>query len=217
MSNTKTTTILAEYKYDFKDACEKGNFSQFDRSVIEAKEVFKDGLTKACEKDHTRIASHILSPDNSFFEWIKSDVNLLNELLEIVCENGNRILAQLIMDANEDVDTERGTYGAAKGGHAEIVRDLIDSYAENYDECLEAACMNGHLDVVEVITETEMANLDDHIGMAVERCYTDIIVYLLDHGASYENALLSAQENDLSEMVDVLEEWAERMGETGGE
>tara|TARA_R110001599_G_scaffold322739_1_gene534055 strand:- start:1159 stop:1965 length:807 start_codon:yes stop_codon:yes gene_type:complete len=80
---------------------------------------------------------------------------------------------------------------AAKGGHRDIVKLLIDEGADNYNTIMASAAKGGHRDIVQLMLDKGAQNFDRAMADAAEGGHIDIVQLMLDKGADDFNWAMS--------------------------
>ena len=142
----------------------------------------------------------------------------LKELIELginnfSIKNNNLVLLQYLIE-NNSITNDNSLRSAARNGHLDVIKYLVDHGANvnaEDDEALILASKYGHLDVVEYLVD-HGANIhaqdDQALIYATRNCHVDIVKYLVDHGANVnaeDNTALSyASENGEIKVVKYL-------------
>ena len=72
--------------------------------------------------------------------------------------------------------------GAAEGGHKEIVLDMIDRGADNYDDIAFAAADGGHMDIISDMIGYGVNNWEFIANRAASNGHTDIVLNMIKRG-----------------------------------
>ena len=98
---------------------------------------------------------------------------------------GNKELVLQCLDKGGPPDW--GLYGAAMGGHMDIVQLMLDKGTINYDWGLRGAAMGGHMDIVQLML-SKGAKPNDGLWGAARRGHLEIVWLMLEQGADPNKA-----------------------------
>ena len=93
-------------------------------------------------------------------------------------KKGNFIPLLLALRNKQDIDFDKGLYGACKGGCLPIVLLMIEKGATDFSYGLRGACFGGHLSIVNLMIEKGANNFNGALRIAKEYNYPEIIEYL---------------------------------------
>ena len=89
-----------------------------------------------------------------------------------------------------------GLYGAARGGHLDIVMYMIEKGADyKYNWAMSNAASGGHIDIVKFMLEKGANNYNRTMLDAASGGYIDIVKLMLEKGANYYNKAMANAAN----------------------
>ena len=149
------------------------------------------------------IASALLFSQNSTASQIEQN----NDLMKSIENNDIESVRNILRDGN-NLDIYNNKYGmsslmyAAKIGNMEIVKELLDFGAKDFNFAFYMACMEGYWDIAQKFIENGANNYDIALSYAAIGGKLDIAEELINLGAKDINgALVSACEGNHFELV----------------
>jgi ankyrin repeat protein len=99
-------------------------------------------------------------------------------------------------------------YEAAKGGHMEIVKFMIEKGGKDFDWTMTNAARGGHMEIVKLMIEKGATDFNWAISYAAEGGHMEIVKFMIEKGATYFNwAMNNAAEGRHMEIVKYLEQF----------
>ena len=139
--------------------------------------------------------------------YTNSQIEQNNDLMKSIENNDIESVRNILRDGN-NLDIYNNKYGmsslmyAAKIGNMEIVKELLDFGAKDFDFAFYTACMEGYWDIAQKFIEEGANNYDTALSYAAIGGQLDIVKELIDLGAKDINgALVSACEGNHIELV----------------
>ena len=139
--------------------------------------------------------------------YTNSQIEQNNDLMKSIENNDIESVRNILRDGN-NLDIYNNKYGmsslmyAAKIGNMEIVKELLDFGAKDFDFAFYTACMEGYWDIAQKFIENGANNFDIALSYAAIGGQLDIVKELIDLGAKDINgALVSACEGNHIELV----------------
>jgi ankyrin repeat protein len=198
--NTKTHSYASSGEAAaaaLRDACEAGQeqivrcllYSEYEMYLLHAG--YEDAVVAAAGKGHVDIMWLLLSPRHC-----PNKEKMMAQALFRASAEGYLHVVQTLLDSGLDVNTrdlegKNSLHEAARGGHARVVRLLLDRGAWYYEshcgDPLYLAARNGHEDVVQMLLDGG-ANIGAEgrdgcvITQAAKNGETRMIRFLLDKG-----------------------------------
>ena len=149
------------------------------------------------------IISTLLFSQNSRISQIEQN----NDLMKSIENNDIESVRNILRDGN-NLDIYNNKYGmsslmyAAKIGNMEIVKELLDFGAKDFNFAFYMACMEGYWDIAQKFIENGANNYDIALSYAAIGGKLDIVEELINLGAKDINgALVSACEGNHFELV----------------
>ena len=149
------------------------------------------------------IISNFLFSQNSIGYQISQN----NDLMKSIENNDIESVKNILRDGN-NLDIYNNKYGmsslmyAAKLGNMEIVKELLDFGAKDFDFAFYMACMEGYWDIAQKFIDEGANNFDIALTYAAIGGQLDIVKELINLGAKDINgALVSACEGNHLEIV----------------
>ncbi len=176
----------------FDYAVKKNDITLFEDALVTYNGDPEKALQTAVEKDKLAFAELILSNKDM-------KVNP-NKAIDFAVENENLTMVELLV--NNEGDPNIGIERAVTKENIPIVQYLISKGAETIDPSLiKSAVKNENLELSKVLIEEGEANANNAIVSATETANVDITSYLLDKGATADQALKSAMETKNEEII----------------
>ncbi len=197
----------AGYKEGLQEALYEAGYGG-SRGVLEYLLVFTDkafpALLGAIKGDHDLIVDFILSLDGvtlTSYEISKAiqyaaEANQLSPDMVRFLRNKRVIRKQELFN--------RGLYGAAAGGHRDLVDFFLRQGADNLDFALVMAAENGHLFLLRYLYSRGARNIDLALWTASRKGHLNIVAELLRLGAKPRFGLQSAVETSNLPLVQIL-------------
>ena len=139
--------------------------------------------------------------------YIGYQISQNNDLMKSIENNDIESVKNILRDGN-NLDIYNNKYGmsslmyAAKLGNMEIVKELLDFGAKDFDFAFYMACMEGYLDIAQKFINEGANNFDIALTYAAIGGHLDIVKELINLGAKDINgALVSACEGNHLEIV----------------
>ena len=139
--------------------------------------------------------------------YTNSQIEQNNDLMESIENNDIESVRNILRDGN-NLDIYNNKYGmsslmyAAKIGNMEIVKELLDFGAKDFDFAFYTACMEGYWDIAQKFIENGANNFDIALSYAAIGGQLDIVKELINLGAKDINgALVSACEGNHIDLV----------------
>ena len=139
--------------------------------------------------------------------YTNSQIKQNNDLMKSIENNDIESVRNILRDGN-NLDIYNNKYGmsslmyAAKIGNMEIVKELLDFGAKDFDFAFYTACMEGYWDIAQKFIEEGANNFDIALSYAAIGGQLDIVKELINLGAKDINgALVSACEGNHIELV----------------
>ena len=139
--------------------------------------------------------------------YTNSQIEQNNDLMKSIENNDIESVRNILRDGN-NLDIYNNKYGmsslmyAAKIGNMEIVKELLDFGAKDFDFAFYTACMEGYWDIAQKFIENGANNYDMALSYAAIGGQLDIVKELINLGAKDINgALVSACEGNHIELV----------------
>ena len=139
--------------------------------------------------------------------YTNSQIEQNNDLMKSIENNDIEGVRNILRNGN-NLDIYNNKYGmsslmyAAKIGNMEIVKELLDFGAKDFDFAFYTACMEGYWDIAQKFIEEGANNFDIALSYAAIGGQLDIVKELIDLGAKDINgALVSACEGNHIELV----------------
>ena len=139
--------------------------------------------------------------------YTNSQIEQNNDLMKSIENNDIESVRNILRDGN-NLDIYNNKYGmsslmyAAKIGNMEIVKELLDFGAKDFDFAFYTACMEGYWDIAQKFIEEGANNFDIALSYAAIGGQLDIVKELINLGAKDINgALVSACEGNHIELV----------------
>ena len=139
--------------------------------------------------------------------YTNSQIEQNNDLMKSIENNDIEGVRNILRNGN-NLDIYNNKYGmsslmyAAKIGNMEIVKELLDFGAKDFDFAFYTACMEGYWDIAQKFIENGANNFDIALSYAAIGGQLDIVKELIDLGAKDINgALVSACEGNHIELV----------------
>ena len=139
--------------------------------------------------------------------YTNSQIEQNNDLMESIENNDIESVRNILRDGN-NLDIYNNKYGmsslmyAAKIGNMEIVKELLDFGAKDFDFAFYTACMEGYWDIAQKFIENGANNYDMALSYAAIGGQLDIVKELINLGAKDINgALVSACEGNHIDLV----------------
>jgi ankyrin repeat protein len=105
-------------------------------------------------------------------------------------ENHSAVVDELV---RQGADLNAALRGAAFGNHRELVQQLIDQGATDFDAAMEEAASKNHQSLIEFFMSrgaNQPADLNQALVGAARGGHVDLMMFLLDHGANDVNSAL---------------------------
>ena len=139
--------------------------------------------------------------------YTNSQIEQNNDLMKSIENNDIEGVRNILRNGN-NLDIYNNKYGmsslmyAAKIGNMEIVKELLDFGAKDFDFAFYTACMEGYWDIAQKFIENGANNFDIALSYAAIGGQLDIVKELINLGAKDINgALVSACEGNHIELV----------------
>ena len=139
--------------------------------------------------------------------YTNSQIEQNNDLMKSIENNDIESVRNILRDGN-NLDIYNNKYGmsslmyAAKIGNMEIVKELLDFGAKDFDFAFYTACMEGYWDIAQKFIENGANNFDIALSYAAIGGQLDIVKELINLGAKDINgALVSACEGNHIDLV----------------
>ena len=139
--------------------------------------------------------------------YTNSQIEQNNDLMKSIENNDIESVRNILRDGN-NLDIYNNKYGmsslmyAAKIGNMEIVKELLDFGAKDFDFAFYTACMEGYWDIAQKFIENGANNYDMALSYAAIGGQLDIVKELINLGAKDINgALVSACEGNHIDLV----------------
>ena len=138
---------------------------------------------------------------------VKDDIH--DELLVSASVGENLGVIKRLLDNGVDTNTKKDVAlkGAARNGHIEVVKALLNKGARS-DQAFYEASTNGHTDVVELLMETDDYDEDSAVNGiegAAQNGHIDIVRLLLQHVESPSGtSFYAASENGHVAVLELL-------------
>ena len=139
--------------------------------------------------------------------YTNSQIEQNNDLMKSIENNDIEGVRNILRNGN-NLDIYNNKYGmsslmyAAKIGNMEIVKELLDFGAKDFDFAFYTACMEGYWDIAQKFIENGANNYDMALSYAAIGGQLDIVKELINLGAKDINgALVSACEGNHIELV----------------
>ena len=139
--------------------------------------------------------------------YTNSQIEQNNDLMKSIENNDIEGVRNILRDGN-NLDIYNNKYGmsslmyAAKIGNMEIVKELLDFGAKDFDFAFYTACMEGYWDIAQKFIENGANNYDMALSYAAIGGQLDIVKELINLGAKDINgALVSACEGNHIDLV----------------
>jgi hypothetical protein len=98
--------------------------------------------------------------------------------------------------------------GAAQGGHLDIVNQLIKRGANEYNWAMVEAAQGGHQDIVNQMLDFGATDYNGAMAEAAEGGHTEIVKQMLDLGATnYNQAMANAKEYGHQDIVNLIQKY----------
>ena len=131
---------------------------------------------------------------------------IYNTVMDSAAEGGH---IDIVKDMAERgaTDWNLAMVSAAEGGHLDIVKYLVEKGATAWDEAMVGAAEGGHIDIVKYLVERGATNWDETMAYASLNGYMDIIEYMIQKGATdFDWAMRYAAEGGNMDIVEYLVE-----------
>lgn len=141
----------------FIEHCLKGDLKYVQTCVEYGVDVNVEnswGINCACRQGHTNIVFYLLENGVSLEQASNAEV------LEYAAHNGFvALVAYLIKDNDIFKNNNRAVQWAAMKGYKDIVEMLL-TYADNINGTLVSAAKNGHMEIVQMLIDNDLAEKD---------------------------------------------------------
>ena len=121
-----------------------------------------------------------------FYKIYRNDENIYNEAMIEAAKEGHADIVKLMINkgANHFNNTMRE---AARKGHTDIVKLMIEKGATEFNGAMEAASAGGHMDIVKLMIEKGAYNFNGAVYFAIAKGHMDIVKLLIQKGAKIFN------------------------------
>lgn len=185
-------------------ACMEGNVKIAKLMVVCGANKFKWALSYAVDRNHIELLKYLLCLNISKWDLLEVVERACKqgkmEILKLVeekypnsnvfsnwsvlgdaCEGGNREILDFILPRMDGNHWDTGLFGACRGGHLEIVKEMLGRGAKNVNEAMCSACYKGSLPIVKLLVEHGATNW--YWGLKNATQWTnniELVKYLLD-------------------------------------
>lgn len=152
------------------------------------------------------ISSFVEPPDNIYGKYQEIFQDLYQSFhkyikIEFLAENGyDQLLLPLLSD-----HYDRAMDYAAKGGHIELVKLMLEKGAREYDWALNGAAAGGNIEIVKLMLGKGAHDYKRALSNAAAGGHIDIVKLMLEKGA--DNYALAIRYAKTQEIVDLIESY----------
>jgi len=144
-----------------------------------------------------------LSKEDLLFLFKNNRLNY-NEAMIIAAKNGHIDIVKLMLEKGT-TNYNEAMIIAAKNGHIDIVKLMLEKGTTNYNEAMINAAKNGHIDIVKLMLEKGAKNYDWTMINAAKNGHIDIVKLLLEYGATdYDWTMINAAGNGHIDIVKLM-------------
>jgi Ankyrin repeats (3 copies) len=146
-----------------------------------------------------------------FYKRNKDKRYIFNKAMYYAARGGHMEIVKLMIEKGV-TDFNSGMRNAAEGGHMEIVKFLIEKGATGFSGAMAYAAKGGHMEIVKFMIEKGARDFDFTMRFAAKGGYMEIVKFMIEKGATnFVLAMENAAEAGHMEIVNyLLEEVADR-------
>ena len=118
---------------------------------------------------------------------------------------GHLDIVKLMLEKGADNKYNWAMLNAANGGHIDIVKFILEKGANNYNHTMVCAANGGHIDIVKLMLEKGANHYNKAMENAANGGHIDIINLMLEKGAySYNSAMVCAARRGYLDIVKLM-------------
>jgi ankyrin repeat protein len=142
-----------------------------------------------------------------FYKENKDRKDIFDWAIFVAARGGHMEIVKLMIEKGS-TSFNSAMVNAALGGHMEIVKFLIEKGATDFNRAMANAAYRGHIEIVKFLIEKGATNFNIAMTTAAEEGYMKIVKLLIEKGAdNFNNAIESAARGGHMEIVNYLKQF----------